>query len=90
MIGNLDVSVLSIRHLEGAGTLKAFVDIKFGPLVITQCTVMDGKRGLFATLPRQLSRDGRWRDVVLCADDEVRSYIQDTIITEYKKELSIS
>lgn len=88
MIANLDVSVISVRHIEGAaGNLKAFVDIQFGPLVITQCAVMEGKRGLFATLPRQLSRDGRWRDVVMCVDDEVKEEIQKAILKGYRADI---
>jgi DNA-binding cell septation regulator SpoVG len=88
MIGNMPLELVSIRRTEGAGNLKAFVDIKFGPLIITQCAVMDGKRGLFATLPRQLSRDGHWRDIILCTEDDTRQEIWKFIIDEYEKEVS--
>lgn len=89
-MGNVnECEVVSVRRLEGAGNLKAFVDIRVGgALVITQCAVMDGKRGLFASLPRQLSRDGRWRDVVIAADDELRSHYQARILQAYEEEAS--
>ena len=80
------IEVISVRLLENTGNLRAFVDIRVGgALVITQCAVMDGKRGMFAILPRQLSRDGRWRDVVICADEDVRTLYQDTILTAYEE-----
>jgi DNA-binding cell septation regulator SpoVG len=87
-MGNVkECEIVSIRKMDGAGNLKAFVDIRVGgALVITQCAVMDGKRGLFASLPRQLSRDGRWRDVVIAADDELRAHYQSEILKAYEEE----
>ncbi len=87
-MGNVkECEIVSVRRLEGAGNLKAFVDIRVGgALVITQCAVMDGKRGLFASLPRQLARDGRWRDVVIAADDDLRAHYQAEILRAYEEE----
>lgn len=87
-MGNVnECEIVSVRKLEGTGNLKAFVDIRVGgALVITQCAVMDGKRGLFASLPRQLARDGRWRDVVIAADDELRAHYQTEILRAYEEE----
>ena len=87
-MGNLnDCEIISMRRLEGAGNLKAFVDIRVGgALVITQCAVFDGKRGLFACLPRQMARDGKWRDVVFAADDSLRLHYQTEILRVYAEE----
>lgn len=82
------IEIVSIRKIEGTGNLKAFVDIRVaGVVVITQCAVIDGKRGLFATMPRQLSGEGRWRDVVIVADDDVREHWQAEIIKAYEEEI---
>lgn len=79
------VEIVSVRPLDGGGNLRAFVDIRVGgALVITQCAVLDGKRGLYATLPRQLSRDGRWRDVVIAADDDLRGVYEEAILRAYE------
>lgn len=87
-MGNVnECEVVSVRRMEGSGNLKAFVDIRVGgALVVTQCMVLDGKRGLFASLPRQLARDGRWRDVVIAADDELRAHYQARILQAYEEE----
>lgn len=80
------VEVISVRKLEGAGNLKAFVDIRIaGSIVITQCSVVDGKRGLFANMPRQLTRDGRWRDVVIVADEELLAHYRREILKAYEE-----
>lgn len=82
------IEVISVRKLEGAGNLRAFVDIRvYGTVVITQCSVMDGRRGLMANMPRQLSRDGRWRDVVIVADDVVRAQWSAEILKAYEAAL---
>lgn len=79
------VEVISVRRLEGVGNLKAFVDIRVGGcLVITQCAVMDGKQGLFAKLPRQLSRDGSWRDVLIITEPKLEKLYCDEILKAYE------
>lgn len=81
------VEVVSVRKMEGAGNLKAFVDIRVGgSLVITQCSIIDGKRGLFVSMPRQLARDGRWRDVVIASDEDVMELYRDAILKAYYEE----
>ena len=78
------VEVISVRKYESLGHLKAFVDIRVaGCLVITQCMVIDGKRGLFANLPRQLGRDGKFHDVVIAADDDLRAHLHEAILEAY-------
>lgn len=80
------IEIVSVRKIAGAGNLKAFVDIRvYGVVVITQCAVFDGKRGLFTTLPRQLNREGLWRDVVIVADDKVREEWQEAILKAYEE-----
>lgn len=80
------IEIVSVRKIEGTGNLRAFVDIRvYGTVVITQCAIMDGKRGLFAIMPRQLSREGLWRDVVIVADDKVREAWQEAILEAYEE-----
>ena len=83
------VEVVSVRPIDGAGNLRAFVDIRVGgALVITQCAVLDGKRGLFAVLPRQLARDGRWRDVIVATDAELAEVYQKAILEAYEADVT--
>lgn len=85
------IEIVSVRKVNGVGSLKAFVDIRvYGVVVITQCAVLDGKRGLFATLPRQLNREGLWRDVVIVADDKVREEWQEAILEAYEEAAAIA
>ena len=79
-----ECDIVAVRRLEGDGNLKAFVDIRLGKgLVIRGCTVVDGKNGLFASLPRRLGRDGRWADVVIPETDDLRSFYHEQILKAY-------
>ena len=82
-----DCKVISVRQTDGNGNLKAFADIRIGgALIIRGCYVFSGKNGLFAKLPQQLSRDGRWYDVVFAADDALKEHYSETIIKAYEAE----
>lgn len=80
------IEIISIRKLENTGNLRALVDIRIaGVLVVVGCAVMDGKRGLFVSFPRVLTRDGRWRDVVIVADDSIREHYHKEILDAYQE-----
>lgn len=79
-----ELSVLSVRKLESAGNLKGFVDIQIGgALIVRGCTVMEGKNGVFASMPRRLGRDGQWSDVVVPASDDLKEYYQEQILKAF-------
>ncbi len=78
--------IVSVRKLEGTGNLKAFVDIRIGgSLIIKGCAIMDGKNGIFASLPRKLGRDGQWTDVVLVSDEELKQHYEKEILKAYEE-----
>jgi len=81
-----ELSVLSVRRLENAGNLKGFVDIQIGgALIVRGCTVMEGKNGVFAGMPRRLGRDGRWSDVIVPSNESLKNYYQEQILRAYSE-----
>ncbi len=79
--------VIALRRMDGAGNLKAFADIRIGGgLVVRGCPVMNGKNGLFASLPRRVDSVGVWRDVVVPVDDELRKIYTSAILSSYAQE----
>jgi DNA-binding cell septation regulator SpoVG len=80
-----ECEVVSVHRLEGDGNLKAFLDIRIGGgLLIRGCTVMEGRKGTFASLPRRLGRDGRWTDVVVPSDD-LRVRYEEVMLQAYQE-----
>lgn len=79
-----ECDVVSIRRFEGDGNLKAFIDIRVGgALIIRGCTVFDGKNGRFVSMPRRLGKDGRWTDVVVTSDDDIKTHYEKEILKAY-------
>ena len=55
----VDIEVVDIRKLMGDGNIKAFADIKLGgSLIVKGFSVVKGKKGVFVSMPRKVSKDG--------------------------------
>ena len=56
-----DLRVKRMVVFEGEGSLKACCDLAIGNLfLIRGVRVIEGKRGLFVSMPRQQGKDGKW------------------------------
>ncbi len=83
----IDVEVVDIRKITGDGNLKAFADVKLdGKLVIKGFSVMQGKRGVFVSMPKKAGKDGRWFDILTPLSEELKQEFQDKVLEAYDKE----
>ena len=83
----LTVEVVDIRKIMGDGNLKAFADLKIGgSIVIKGFSVLNGKSGLFIAMPRKAGKDGRWFDILVPMNDEVKQEIEGKVLDAYEKE----
>ena len=82
----IDIEVVDIRKITGDGKLKAFADVRVGDsLVIKGFCVMEGKNGIFVSMPRKASKDGRWFDVVE-PDESIKREIENKVLESYDRE----
>lgn len=82
----MDVEVVDIRKMTGDGSLRAFADVKLGgTLLVKGVCVMKGKNGIFVSMPRKASKDGRWFDV-LEAEGSLKEEIEDKVLESYQRE----
>lgn len=86
-INNLTIEVKRIYKLPNGKSLKAFADINVNDaLLIKGVRVMDGKRGIFVTMPREQStKDKKWYDSVRCLSKEVREEISGKVLEAYER-----
>jgi stage V sporulation protein G len=69
--------------------LKAFCDIAIGDwLLIRGIRVIDGKDGLFVSMPRQQSGNGKWYDSVVLRSQTVRQAIAQAVLAEFHREVT--
>ena len=82
----MEVEVVDIRKITGDGNLKAFADVRVGDsLVIKGFCVMQGKSGIFVSMPRKASKDGRWFDI-LEPDDALKRQLEGKVLESYDRE----
>ncbi len=82
----IEVEVVDIRKISGDGKLKAFADVKVADcLVVKGFCVMEGKSGVFVSMPRKASKDGRWFDI-LEPEDSLKREIEDKVLESYDRE----
>ena len=55
-------------------------------LLIKGVRVMDGKKGLFVSMPREQAKDKKWYDTIRCLTQEVRDQITEVVLSAYKEE----
>ncbi len=76
--------VTRIHKLEGDGATKAFADLCIEDvLVINGLRVVEGKDGLFISMPREAGKDGKWYNTVIPLSREIKDEIERVVLEAY-------
>ncbi len=79
----LDVKILKIHKLP-EGRVKAFVDLGINDvLLIKGIRVVDGKEGLFVSMPSELGKNDRWYERVRCLNKDFKTAISEKVLDAY-------
>lgn len=79
------LSVKRINRIDGTGTLKAFCDLEVAEaFLIKGVRVVEGKNGLFVSMPQEQGKDGNWYDTVFPVSKEVRQQVSETVLGAYQ------
>ncbi|MCA9394883.1 MAG: SpoVG family protein [Candidatus Omnitrophica bacterium] len=85
MIDALEVKVYKLYAIEGDKPLKAFADVAINDAVLIKgIKVIEGREGLFMSMPQDQGKDKKWYESVRCLSNEVRQQIADVVLTAYK------
>lgn len=77
--------VEKMYRLPDAGNLKAFADVSVNDaLVIKGVRIIEGKKGMFVSMPQEQGKDNRWYDQVVCKSTEIYEGLTDTVIEHYQ------
>ena len=84
---SLEFSVKRMLRFDGEGNLKAYVDLGIGNLlVIKGVRVVEGKNGLFVSMPRQQGKDGKWYDNVTIESPVAKQEVGRVVLDAYQQE----
>ena len=82
-----ELSVKRIIRFEGTGSLRAFCDLGIGDLVVIKgVRVVDGKNGLFVSMPRQQGKNGKWFDSVEASSKDFKQELSRVVLDAYEQE----
>ncbi len=81
---DLKLAVTRIHKLAGEGATKAFCDMSvMDSLVINGLRVIEGKDGLFVSMPREAGKDGKWYNTVMPLNREIKDAIEKVVLEAY-------
>lgn len=68
--------------------LKAFANVTFdNAFVIRGLKIIDGKKGLFISMPSRRAKDGTYRDIAHPINNEMRQKIEKVVLEKYQEEV---
>ena len=80
----MKIEVSRIHKLDGTGATKAFADITIEDSInILGLRVVEGKDGLFVTMPMEEGKDGKWYNVVIPLKREIKDEIERVVLEAY-------
>lgn len=81
-----ELQVQRMYRFESDRPLKAFADIIVNDaLLIKGIKVLEGKNGLFVSMPQEQAKDKKWYDSVRCLTKDVREQITEVVLSVYKE-----
>ena len=86
-----DLSVKRLVKFDGEGSLKAYCDLMVGNVfLIKGLRVVEGKNGLFVSMPRQQSKGGKWFDSVQTLTKDIKMDVERLVLAAYTEEVSLT
>ena len=86
-----EIVPLSVKRLicfDGAGSLKAFCDVTYGGVLIKGVRIVEGKHGVFVSMPRMQGKDARWYDTIVPLTKATSEQFTAVLLAAYRKEKS--
>ena len=79
------ITVKRINRMDGTHNLKAFCDLEVAEtFLIKGVRVVEGKNGLFVSMPQEQGKDGNWYDTVFPLTKEARKQVSEVVLTAYQ------
>jgi len=82
----MDIQVQRMYRFETDRPLKAFADIVINEAILVKgVRILEGKKGLFVSMPQELAKDNKWYDTVRCLTQEIRDQISKVVLSAYNE-----
>ena len=80
----LDVAVKRINKVEGTSATRAYCDVAIGgAYLIKGLKVVNGKNGLFVSMPSEQGKNGQWYDTLVPLTKEARDRLSQIVLEAF-------
>ena len=84
-----ELSVTRLVRFDGTGSLKAYCDLSIAnAFVIKGLRVVEGRNGLFVSMPRQQGKDRKWYDNIVLLNKQIKQNVDRVVLEAYQEETS--
>jgi len=77
------IEVARLHRLEGNGQLKAFADVVINEVLVKGVRIIEGKNGLFITMPQSQGKDGKWYATMMLLNENLKEELQEALLEAY-------
>lgn len=78
------IEVARLYRVENNGSpLKAFVDVAINQVLVKGVRIVEGKNGLFITMPQAQGKDGKWYPTTMLLDESLKEELQQAVLEAY-------
>jgi len=82
----MELSVKRLVKFDGEGSLKAYCDLAIGDqFLVKGLRVVQGKNGLFVSMPREQGKDQKWYDNVVLLTDKAKTDVNRVVLDAYQQ-----
>lgn len=86
MENQLKFQVTRMHKLEKESTVKAYVDLAVNESLLCKgLRIVEGRRGLFVSMPREKGKDLKWYETVRPLSREIKELITLTVLAAYNE-----
>jgi stage V sporulation protein G len=81
----MSIEVKRMNVQTSQGSLKAYADICFnGNVTVKGCKVVEGKNGLFLSMPQSKGKDEKYYPIVILETEDFRSEVHRVVVSHYR------
>ena len=82
-----ELSVKRLIRFDGGGSVKAYCDLSIDErFLVKGLRVVEGKSGLFVSMPREKGKDAKWYDSVVALTKETKQEVGRVVLTAYEQQ----
>ena len=77
------IEIARLHKLDSDSALKAFADVAIGQVLVKGVRIVEGKNGMFITMPQSQGKDGKWYCTVMLLDENLKEELHKTVLEAY-------